>query len=156
MNEIFLSTQQMTSLFKITRQGLSRWVERGMPKKNRNQFPLSECLHWVKREVWFIGVGKEDLAQQKLKFAVARARREELTVLEREGSLIPREASIQWLGSLVTEAKMGFMGLPRRLCEILAAESDAKLIEQNLHQEIWSILRRLAEPLRNKRKKFKT
>ncbi len=154
-NEYFLTTSGMTIIFHITRQGLSRWVDRGMPKRDRNQFSLSECLEWVKREVWFVGVGKEDLAQEKLKYQKARTRREELRVQEEEKSLIPRDRAIKWVSLLVAEAKAAFMNFPRRMGASLALISDEKEIEGTLRKEIYSILTELAKPLKERKKRGK-
>ena len=137
---IFLSTSQMTALFHITRQGLSRWVERGMPKASRNRYPLFKCLDWVKVNVWFVGVGTQNLAEEKLKYQRARTRREELRVAQEEGLLVPCEASIHWVSQLCVEAKALLIHWPYRLSGTLAAETDAKVIQQMLRKEVYDFL----------------
>jgi hypothetical protein len=154
-NEYFLTTKGMTIVFPITRQGLSRWVDRGMPKKARNQYPLKECLDWIKTNVWGVGIGKEDFAQEKLKYQKARTRREELRVQQEEKSVIPRDQAIKWVSLLVAEAKAAFMNFPRRMGASLALISDEKEIEGTLRKEIYSILTELAKPLKDQKRKKK-
>lgn len=145
--EILLTTNQMTSLFQITRQGFSRWVERGMPKKGRNQFSLKDCLEWVKRNVWFVGVGKQDMAEEKLKFQRARSEREVLRAEKEKGLLIERGTADQIYWGLLSEVRLGMCGLPRRLAEILAAEGDAKIVEELLRNSIYEVLERVSQPV---------
>ena len=88
--------------------------------------------------------GQASLSEQKLRYAVARTRREELKVEEQEGRLIGKDIPLQWLQGHVTEAKAAFWDLPRRLSEELASITDQKEIEHLLRQEIRRILTDLA------------
>jgi len=142
-NEIFLTKKQMMKVFTISGSGLYRWVQRGLPKDGR-RFPLGPCLDWVKRNIWHTDSGEGDMAEQKLAFQRARTRREELRVLQEEGSLIPKNEAVKWVSLLVAEAKQGFMNLPRRFGPVLAVVNDEKEIEELLRKEIWAILRQLA------------
>jgi len=141
-NEVFLTKKQMMQSFTISGSGLYRWVQRGLPKDGR-RFPLGPCLDWIKRNVWCVGIGKEGLAEEKLKYQRARTKREELRVQQEEGSLIPRKESISWLSQIVSEAKQGFLNLPRRIAETLMGR-DAKEVEAILRFEIHDILWRLS------------
>ena len=142
-NEIFLTKKQMRKVFTISGSGLYRWVQRGLPKDGR-RFPLGPCLDWVKRNIWYTDSGKSEMAEEKLAFQRARTRREELRVQQEEKSLIPRNEAIHWLSTLVSEAKAGFMNLPRRFGPVLAVVNDEKEVEELLRKEIWAILRQLA------------
>ena len=123
-----------------------------MPKKGRNEYSLKDCLAWIKTNVWYVGLGKEDIASEKLKYQKARTRREELRVLQEEKTLVPRDEAIKWVSLLVSESKSAFMNFPRRMGPLLAPVFDEKECEQMLRTEIWAILRHLAEEGKKKAK----
>jgi len=139
-----VSASDLARLFEVTIRTIWKWHERGMPKEGRGKFSLLKCVRWWRGNILGDIQGETNLAEQKLRFAVARARREELRVLEQEGKLIDRDEPLQWLRGHVFEAKEAFLGLPRRMAETLAVENDVKNIEVILREEVRQILTDLA------------
>lgn len=64
-----------------------------------------------------------------------------------KGDLVPREAPVAWLCSVVAIAKAHFWGLPNRMAETLAVMSEPKEIVEVLRKEIRRILEDLASSL---------
>ena len=145
IEDILVSAKDLSILFSVTIRTVWKWAERGMPKKGRGQFSLLKCVWWWRTNILGDIQGETNLAEQKLRFAVARARREELRVLETEGNLIDKDVPLRWLEGHVTEAKNAFWTLPRRMAETFAAETDSRAIEGNLQAEIRRILTDLAD-----------
>jgi len=145
IEDIFISANDLGRLFEVTVRTVWKWVERGMPKEGRGKFSLLKCVRWWRINILGDIQGETNLAEQKLRFAVARARREELRVQETEGSLIHKDIPLAWLRSHVTAAKEAFWGLPRRVAETLFVATDSKAIEVNLQEEIRRILTDLGD-----------
>jgi hypothetical protein len=145
IQDILLTTSQMIALFKITRQGLSRWVERGMPKRARNEYSQTECLEWIKTNIWFVGVGKGDLAEEKLKFQRARTRREELRAAQEEGNSIPREEILQLFLDRISVVKSGLLQLHRTLVYRLT-DQPPHAWSSIIKGEVYAFLTRFSRP----------
>lgn len=145
IQEISVSSKDLALIFNISTRTIWAWVSKGLPKLGRGQFPLLECIRWWRENILGDIQGQASLSEQKLRYAVARARREELTVQEREGQLIQKDLPLQWLQGHVTEAKGAFWDMPRRMAEELAATNDLKQVEHLLRQEIRRILTDLAD-----------
>jgi phage terminase Nu1 subunit (DNA packaging protein) len=145
IENILVSVNDLGRLFEVTVRTIWKWNERGMPKEARGKFSLLKCVRWWRANILGDIQGETNLAEQKLRFAVARARREELRVSETEGKLINGEQPLSWLRGHVTEAKEAFWTLPRRMAESLACETDSKMIEVALQDEVRRILTDLAD-----------
>jgi len=155
MDEKFLSTQEVTWLYGITKQGLGKWVERGFPKSKRNEYPLKAGLDWVRGNVWSTPDGAGDMAGFKLREQKAKAEQREMDVEKQRGSLVPREQSLIWLSRLLAEIKLHFLGLPRRLAGSLIILKDEREVESVLKHEITRILWTLSKPLPHKERRKK-
>ena len=148
--DVYLTTRQVCHLFEITKQGLSKWIQKGCPKADRDKYSLKSIFNWWKDH--YIGdiAADTSIAQENLRYQRARAEREEITVLKLRESLIIKEQAMQTLAIIVAEARTAFLGLPRRLGDPLAAITDPKEIEYMLRGEITKILFDLAKPLKRK------
>jgi len=85
----------------------------------------------------------DEMKAAKLRRELSKARLSELETAEKEKSLIPRGEAVSWLSQIVSEAKQGFLNLPRRVAETLMGR-DPKEIEAILRFEIHDILWRLS------------
>jgi hypothetical protein len=70
-----------------------------------------------------------------------------------KGNLVPKDQAIDWLSLLVSNAKARFLGLPKRMAGPLAPISNEREIEYKLRAEIRDILKELATPLKESKKK---
>ena len=153
IEKIILTSRETCSFYSITKTTLQNWVAKGFPRSKRNEYSLLAGFRWWRRNV--VGEESGDLQIEKLKYQKARTRREELRVQQEEGALLPREVSIRWLTRLLTEARMGFLNLPKRLCQELATLTDFREIEGILRKEIRQILTDLSEGGKAEVKKMK-
>ena len=79
--------------------------------------------------------------------------KKELTSLKLEiekGNLIQKGQSIEWLCTIVAEAKQAFMNFPRRMAPVVFEKTDILDVEVILRKEIYSILDRLADSKNSK------
>jgi phage terminase Nu1 subunit (DNA packaging protein) len=149
IEDILVSASDLSRLFEVTQRTIWKWAERGLTKERRGKFPLLKAFRWWRLNILGDLQGESNLAIQKLRYATARACMEEFEVAQREGRLIDKDIPTRWLVGLATEVKNSFLGLPRRMAEVLASEGDPKQIEFLLSKEIRQILCTLAETGKN-------
>src|SRR5574343_88814 len=88
----------------------------------------------------------ESLDEGKRRKEIAVANLKELDEKERRGELIDKSQAIDWVGSLVDEARTAFQALPRRMAPILYGK-EIRDSEEKLRKECNRILNKLARPL---------
>lgn len=152
-----LSREEIAKVFRRTPRTIQNWFTRsGFPRNADKSYSAFDCLNWaIEKAKQGEPAGQESLESQKwlAEFRRHRAALAQLDLKEREGSLISRQQSIDWLVSLITEAKHAFLWLPRRLAPALASITEPRKIESLLKDEIYSVLRKLARPTTKKDKK---
>lgn len=139
LSEITVTSGDFASLFEVSRRTVESWKREGMPHLKRGIL-LLEGVRWWRAERF---KELDALKEARIKKETAKAKIAELDAAEREKSLIRREEAIQWLSTIVSEAKQGFLNLPRRVGEILVGR-DGKEIEAILRFEIHEILWQLS------------
>lgn len=100
-----------------------------------------------------ISHGNLSLTDEKRALTAIKKEREKLKLEQERGNLIARNVQVEWLTRCVSEAQIGFRGLPRRLAASIALKSDEREIELELRAEITRILRELAANKQGRRKK---
>jgi phage terminase Nu1 subunit (DNA packaging protein) len=148
LSEIVVTSEEFASLFEKSRRTVETWKREGMPHLKRG-IPLFEAVRWWRSERF---KEMDELRGARTRRETAKAKIAELDAKEREGSLLPREVPIKWLSLVVSEAKQAFLNLPRRLGPVLAPMGDEKEVELKLREEIYSILRELAKPVKDSKK----
>ena len=139
-----MTTQEITWLYGITKQGLQKWIERGFPKTKKNKFPLKAGFEWWKQNViGDLGEGAS-LAEEKLKYQKWRAAREELTVKELQGELVSSAKVSDDLSFVLNGFKRRITGWARGLPGILA-HKDERDIYRLLLDETHFILDELSK-----------
>lgn len=88
----------------------------------------------------------ESMEEAKRRKEIAVANLKELDEQERRGELIDRSQAVDWVGSLVDEARTAFQALPRRMAPILYGK-EIRDSEATLRKEVNRILNKLARPL---------
>jgi hypothetical protein len=114
---------QTTWFYGITRQGLSKWVERGFPKSIRNQYPLKAGFDWWRNNI-IVENGDTSLAEEKLRYQRARSEREELAVLELRGDLIRVDKVQNDLSFVFNGLKQRILSWAKSLPGILANKDE--------------------------------
>jgi phage terminase Nu1 subunit (DNA packaging protein) len=137
---MIVTSTEVLGLFRISREQLRRWREKGCPQISRGRFDLGAVIKWRDETL----LSSDKMTAAKLEREQAKAKLATLQAKEKEGSLILKNEAVKWVSILVAEAKQGFMNLPRRFGPVLAVVNDEKEIEELLRKEIWAILRQLA------------
>lgn len=96
------------------------------------------------------GQGSLSLTDERTKKTVVERQIKELLYDKLQESLVPREQAKQWLSTIIAEARLAIMGLPRRMAGILVLETDERNIETLLRTEVNKILWQLTKPLGRK------
>jgi len=138
VKEIEVLTRELALFFKVSRQTIGVWHQKGLPKTKRGTFPLLACFEWWRENISQESKDSTLTEERRLKTAIER-KIKQLELEEKEESLIPRTQSISWLSQIVTEARVALLNLPRRVGETLLGR-DAKTIEEILRFEIHEIL----------------
>jgi len=149
------------------------WKRENMPHLKRG-IPLFDAFRWWRAERFR---ELDELRETRTRREVAKARHQELVTAEKEKSLVPADTAVIWLCRGVSDARLGFMGLPRRLASTIfllvqkalqeavskvenpeireavnklipGLKFDEKDVEFALHKEIRLILTELAKPLK--------
>ena len=142
VKEIEVLTRELALFFKVSRQTIGVWHQKGLPKTKRGTFPLLACFEWWRENISQESKDSTLTEERRLKTAIER-KIKQLELEEKEESLIPRTQSISWLSQIVTECRAALLNLPRRVSELLTG-LDSKTIEEVLRFEIYEILWRLS------------
>jgi phage terminase Nu1 subunit (DNA packaging protein) len=149
-DEIFLTSKQFVIAFKISRETVRKWREKGMPAIEKNKYSLSECLQWVRENIWAPEDEEGGMNEEKLLRERAKRKFDELKEQEKRGELIPRKESVKWVSLLVAECKAALWNIPRRLGPVLAVVNDERECEEILRKEHRKVLEELAKGMKKK------
>ena len=138
---MIVTSTEVLGLFRISREQLRRWREKGCPQISRGRFDLGAVIKWRDETL----LSSDKMTAAKLEREQAKAKLATLQAKEKEGSLILKSESVKWVSLLVAEAKQGFINLPRRFGPVLAVVNDERECEEILRKEIWAILKELSE-----------
>jgi len=137
---MIVSSTDILGLFRISREQLRRWREKGCPQVARGRFDLRSVIKWRDETL----LSSDKMTAAKLEREQAKAKLATLQAKEKEGSLILKNEAVKWVSLLVAECKAALMNFPRRMSPVLAPIADEKEIEELLRKEIWGILRQFA------------
>jgi len=150
IEKVEVTGKDLATFFHKSRQTIRAWTSKGMPKNRRGAHPLLKCFEW-----WYGNIctdGKDNsLTEERRQKIVVERQIKELELAEKQESLVPKDQAYHWVGTLVSAARLGFMGLPRRSAASLITMKDEREIEVYLRGEIHEILRQLAEGGRKRR-----
>ena len=151
MDEIYLTSKQMVWLYGVSRETIRKWSDKGMPRAKVNQYPLKACFDWIRENIFSVDESVSlDISQEKLLRERAKRIQDEIKAQQMSGQVVPRDQAIAWVSKLLTEARLAFLGLPRRLAGSLVILQDEREIESVLRHEITKILWQLSRPLPQK------
>lgn len=139
--QVILTTKQVLFNFKLSRETLRRWTEKGLQRVERGKFDLREVIRF--RDENIFGSNHDEKQKAETRIKQAKATIAELEVAELEKSLIPKEQVLKWLSEIILEARQALLNIPHRLCEQLVVETDSKVILEILRNEIYDALNRL-------------
>ncbi len=149
---IILTTSTITELLNISRETLSNWSQYpSWPKDAKTaygKYDLKKVLDW--RDLYIIGDPDtaKQMAQEKLKYQIARSERERLETAKLQGLLVEREKYNQRLVEVAVATKDSLLLWVKRLPPILELQPEEhKRDALTLKKEIYYILNTMAKGL---------
>ncbi|MBF0410940.1 MAG: hypothetical protein HQM10_26585 [Candidatus Riflebacteria bacterium] len=140
MERFHFSTDELSSLFGVTRKCISDWCAKGMPKVKYGVYDLQVVFPWWQDN---IGSNEEDrdetLLQAKRQYWMAKAESERLKVDKEKENLFPKSEILQeWVGR-VGEIKAGLRSLEVRLPPVLEGKNQEEMGDI-IEKETWLLL----------------
>lgn len=145
MNFKKTSKNELAECFGVDLRTITNWCKEGMPRLKSGLFCLPACIKWRLEKSAKPDKNDEEKEKDKWLAAVRReqARMARLERLEKEGSLVSLDTSLQILSEEVTAAKNALRGVGRKVAPRLVG-LDVREIEAELNEEHDQILKRLA------------
>jgi hypothetical protein len=138
----------LSQLLDMTPRNIQLLAAAGViPKPVDRKYDLVACSVGYIRYLRKIGQGEgsASLVDERAALTAIKKEREKLKLEEDRKNLVPYDEAVKWVSLFVSEARQGFLNLPRRMGSVLALISDEKEIELQLRNEIYTILRALAD-----------
>ena len=109
--------------YEVSRKTLASWARRGFAKDGKGKYSVLACFRWWKKFVIGQVDGQAtDLTTERLLRERAKGKLDELKAEKEAGRLIEREQAYRWLTEILAEA--------------LASETDSRVIEEILMEEV--------------------
>ena len=151
--------QILAQLLDISERRVQQLASQGViSKPEGRQYDLIASVrgyvHYLRKQIQ--GGGEASLVDER---ASHERLKKELTALKlqrEKGELVPRYQAEEWLMTLVGEAKVALLGLPRRLAPSLILLQEEKGVEFQLREEVRRILKELGRPANGNRKRDRT
>lgn len=152
-----LRTDQVAYMVGVSKVTISEWVKVwALPaREKRGFFDANIFLRLYVENVIIPKYAKPDIEGESVEEAkrrkeIAVANLKELQASELKGELVPKDEAIEWVGSLVDEARNSFVALPRRMAPTIYGK-EIRDIENDLRKEINRILTVMSRPLKDKK-----
>jgi phage terminase Nu1 subunit (DNA packaging protein) len=130
-------------IFKISKQELSRWHQKGCPKLSRGVFSFPLVVEWWALNIYEARLEREGIDESlktaRQKYWKAKAEKEEINVSLTKGELIPKKKLAEIWGARVVEVKQGLLNLADRLPPVLEGKSQQE-IKSAVRQEMKRLL----------------
>jgi len=142
MNQV--NRSKLAKVLGVSLTTLDNWVRNGCPHTKQGKsvlFNPDDVQKWLSEQK--SGSVREDILIQKLKYQTARARREELEVLELEKKLIPLDKLHNDLTFIFLRIKIALLQWEKRLPPLLEGK-DRRSMLKIIHGETVDILNNFA------------
>lgn len=130
--QTLLNQTDLARVFRVTTRTVQRWNEQGLPRQGEGRtakYPLELCIAWVRkrdREEALEAARPKDLAEARLRKAIADAELAEYEVAERRGETMTVEHFEDLVGSAMRRMDAQLRTLPRRVAPELVGLKTAK------------------------------
>lgn len=138
-----MSLSEIADLLLLTPQRITQLVKEGMPRTDRNEYPLKPCvsfyIEYLRKQST-----SGSIAQEKIKLYRAKAKKAELEVMALENAIIPVDEAKQQFFELLTKIKTLFLDMPGKLAPVLA-EKNSAYIKAQIEKTILLTLNQIAD-----------
>jgi phage terminase Nu1 subunit (DNA packaging protein) len=135
-------------------RSVMNFVEEGMPKDGRGDYPLAKCVQWYidrERQAARVSRGMNDLDKARLRKTDAEARKAELEARQLHGELIPTTDHEEIVGDLCDRLRATIVNIPSsygmRLEEAGVSATVAESTLEAMADELMTALRGAADAL---------
>jgi len=152
-----LRTDQVAYMVGVSKMTISEWVKAwALPaREKRGYFDANIFLRLYIENVIIPKYARsetdgESFEDAKRRKEIAVANLKELQHSEARGELVQKDEAVEWVGSLVDEARNSFVAMPRRMAPVVYGK-EIMDIENDLRKEINRILTVMSRALRGKK-----
>lgn len=137
---MLLRTEEVAGFFRVTRQAFEKWTKTHTfpkgAKAGRGLWDFKLVFRWWYDHYYLNAEAASTFATEKLRYQVARTRREELAVEELEGKMIRKEQVIEDVGFLLNNLKQRVLSWTKSLPALVAHKDErecAKVFQDETH-----------------------
>lgn len=150
MPEKRLNLKQLARAFGISQVSIRNWLDKGLPHIRTSRgytFDLAESIKWREKILKDAKTVGGDFEAARAEKELWRAKTCKLNFERLEGSLVDAESVRQAAFSKARLVRDSLLNIPARVSPILAAETNAKKINEILTQEIRQALENLCDSI---------
>jgi phage terminase Nu1 subunit (DNA packaging protein) len=146
-----IGKNKLAQAFKVSRTTIENWCRAGCPSKfngKEHEFTLSEVIKWHEQR-FLKNSDASDYEKSRATREHFKALLSELEYKERSGELISAKDVREAAFEKARTVRDSLLNIPARVSPILAAEHDAKKVNEMLDKEIRQCLETLSGDLEN-------
>ncbi len=141
--DVYVNQKSIAYLFGISARNFAEWNVAPVGSKGRETFYSVKQTIAYAREKW--QTKKSALTSKREKLLKLQADKLELEVLEKQGSLFPREVvEIVW-SEQITHFRLKVLSVPSKLCRSLSVLKDTEKIKKKLKEALQETLEELSK-----------
>lgn len=147
-----LSLKAIKKAFGVTDKTIRNWIDKGMPCEKLSkvyQFDLSACIKWRETYLQESKKGNDAYEAARTEKEIYRAKMAKLNYERMDGTLVLAAEVQKAAFSKARQVRDSLLNIPNRVSPIIAAEHDAKKVNEILTNEIRQCLETLAGDLKN-------
>lgn len=147
-----LNLKGLSNSFGVSQVTVRNWIDKGIPCKRTSKgysFDLTEAIQW--REKYLQAAkqgGSSEYEAARTEKEIYRAKMAKLNFEKMDGMLILAEEVRKSAFEKARQVRDSLLNIPARVSPILAAEHDAKKVNEILTHELRQVLEGLAENLK--------
>ena len=144
MNKI-INDIELANFFRVTPRHIRKMAQDyGMPKEGSNQYDFVKCCDWriktLESELNESKHGTETEKKARIRFLIAKAMHEELSIAEKQKEIMPVSEFSSLIEKAFIAVKQKLLSIPKRLSPNLQSLSTTIEIEDYLEKEVYKIL----------------
>lgn len=147
-----LNLKGLSKAFGVSQVSIRNWLDKGLPHKRTSKgytFDLSESIQWREKHLQAAKMGgSSEFEAARTEKEVYRAKMAKLNYERLDGSLVPAGAVREQAFEKARQVRDSLLNIPARVSPILAAEMNAKRVNEILDKEIRQCLESLAHDLK--------
>ena len=109
----------VAKLLDMTKDGVQKLFEKGMPRLGHGKYNAYECTKWYINKVKSASNGRETKTGRQVELLELQIKEKQIDIEEREGDLLNREETCQFLNEVFVSLRSSILGsIPRIALEV--------------------------------------